>query len=63
MFNYEVSKSPTVHLEDEVLEKLEAIRLEVIQTKIRERKRGSTSYNEVIKRLIKFREQRNANDI
>lgn len=63
MFNYEVSKSPTIHLEDEVLAKLEVIRLEVIETKIKNKQPRYVSYNEVIKRLIKFREQRNANDI
>lgn len=63
MFNYEVSKSPTIHLDDEVLAKLEVIRLEVIETKIKNKQPRYVSYNEVIKRLIKFRESRNANDI
>lgn len=63
MFNYEVSKNPTIHVDDDVLEKLEAIRLEIKEIKIKNRQPRYVGYNEVIKRLIKFRESRNANDI
>jgi hypothetical protein len=63
MLNQKVSRSPTIHVEDEVLDKLEAIRLEVKALKIKNGQPRYTGYNEVIKRLIKFRESRNANDI
>ena len=63
MLKQEVSKSKTIHVDDEVLDKLEAIRLQVKASKIKNKQRSYVGYNEVIARLIKFRESRNANDI
>ena len=63
MLKQEVSKSKTIHVDDEVLDRLEVIRLQVKESKIKNRQPSYVSYNEVIKRLIKFRENRNANDI
>ena len=55
MFKQEVSKSPTIHVEDDVLEKLEAIRLELKAVKSKKNERSYVNYNEVIKHLIKIR--------
>lgn len=55
MIKQEVSKSPTIHLEDDVLEKLEAIRLELKAVKSKKNERSYVNYNEVIKHLIKIR--------
>ena len=55
MFKQEVSKSPTIHVEDDVLEKLEAIRLELKEVKSKKNERSYVNYNEVIKHLIKIR--------
>lgn len=63
MLKQNVSKSKTIHVDDEVLERLEAIRLEVKALKIKNKQRSYVGYNEVIARLIKFRESRNANNI
>jgi predicted CopG family antitoxin len=63
MLKQEISKSRTIHVDDEVLDRLEVIRLQVKANKIKNRQSGYVSYSEVIKRLIKFRENRNANDI
>jgi hypothetical protein len=50
----EVSKSPTIHLEGEILEKLEVIRQELMEKRVK-----SITYNHVIKYLIEQREKRN----
>ena len=55
MFKQEISKSPTIHVEDDVLEKLEAIRLELKEVKSKKNERSYVNYNEVIKHLIKIR--------
>jgi hypothetical protein len=62
MIKQEVSKSPTIHVEDSVLEKLEAIRLELKADKVKNNERSYVNYNEVIKHLIKLRRD-HANDI
>jgi hypothetical protein len=62
MIKQEVSKSPTIHVEDGVLEKLEAIRLELKADKVKNKERSYVNYNEVIKHLIKLRRD-HANDI
>jgi hypothetical protein len=46
----EVSKSPTIHLEDATLEKLEELRLELNEGRVK-----PLNYNEVIKYLLKKR--------
>ena len=58
-----ISKSKTIHVDDEVFRRLESIRLELKALKIKDKQVRYTGYNEVIKRLINFRENRNVNDI
>ena len=58
-----LNKSKKIHVDDEVLRKLESIRLELKALKGKDKQARYTGYNEVIKRLINFRENRNVNDI
>jgi predicted CopG family antitoxin len=58
-----INKSKTIHVDDEVFRRLESIRLELKALKGKDKQARYTGYNEVIKRLINFRENRNVNDI